>query len=360
MAEQTGQEKTHKATPKKRRKAREEGQVPKSKDLNSVVILGAALGIFMLAGGWWMEAWVGTVHRGLDLPSMLRPGEGWEGLFGFWTVSFLRLLAPFLLVFPLMSLAVNISQVGLELSPKVLVPKITRLSPSSGLKRIFSLSGLVELVKSIGKVLIIGWIAYGTLRPEVKNLPLIANLPLGGALSYSVSIAFRLVMKVWIALVLLAVLDLLYQRWNYERELKMTKQEFKEEMKETEGDPHVRARIRSVQMNLARKRMMQEVPNADVVITNPDHVAVALRYDRARDMAPVVVAKGAGHLCARIKEIARRHAVPVVERPPLARFLYRHVDLGGEIPVEVYRVVAEILSYVYQVQRGTLNGAVDG
>jgi flagellar biosynthetic protein FlhB len=255
-----------------------------------------------------------------------------------------------------MAIAAGLPQVGFHITTKVLLPKANRISPASGLKRLFSANGLVESLKSLGKILLVGWIAYTTIRPEIPLFPLLCNRPLMGALSYSAFIAFKLVIRVWVALVLLAFLDYLFQRWNFERELRMTKQEVKEEAKETEGDPHVKARVRSVQMNMARRRMMQEVLSADVVITNPDHVAVALRYDRQNEMAPLVVAKGAGALCERIKQIAREHSVPVVEKPPLARLLYKQVELGREIPIEVYRVVAEILSYVYRLKGKVTDG----
>lgn len=360
MAEQTGQERTFPATPRKRRKAREEGQVAKSREINSVMILGAALGLFTLFGSGWMRTWTETVHRGFDVFSIVALDQGWKELGLYWMGGLLRLMSPFLILFPLMGLAANLPQVGFHITGKVLIPKTNRISPLSGLKRLFSLTGLIEALKSIGKVALIGWIAYTTLQSEMQRLAFVSHLPLAGALYQGAVVAFKLTIKVWLALFVIAFLDYLFQRWNYERELRMTKQEIKEEMKETEGDPQVRARVRSVQMNMARRRMMQEVRTADVVITNPDHVAVALRYDRLKDMAPVVVAKGAGWLCTKIKEVAREHGVPVLEKPPLARLLYQQVELGREIPVEVYRVVAEVLSYVYRIKRKVADGPVAG
>ena len=360
MAEQTGQERTHPASPRKRRKAREDGQVAKSREVNSVLLLGGAIGFFVLFGGSWVRTWVDTMHQGLDVFSIFEMDLGWSMLGRHWMKSILVILSPFLILFPLVALAANLPQVGFHITTKVLIPKANRISPVSGLKRLFSASGLVESLKSLFKVVLIGWIAYVTLRPEIPHFPLLCTRPLGGALSYAALIAFRLVIRVWLALVFVALLDYLFQRWNFERELRMTKQEVKEEAKETDGDPQVKARVRSVQMSLARRRMMQEVPSADVVITNPDHVAVALRYDRDKEMAPLVVAKGAGWLCERIKKVAREHGVPVMEKPPLARLLYRQVELGREIPVEVYRVVAEILSYVYRLKGNVTNGRADG
>ena len=360
MAEQPGQEKTHPASPRKRQKARDDGQVAKSREVNSVMLLGGALGFFLLFGGTWMQTWIQTLQEGFDVFSIFEMDLGWSELGRHWMKSALTLFAPFMILFPLLAIAAGLPQVGFQITTKVLMPKLSRISPAAGLKRLFSASGFVESVKSIGKVLLIGWIAYITLGPEIPLFPLLVKRPMEGVLSYSAVLAFKLVLRVWVALVFLAFLDYLFQRWNFERELRMTKQEVKEEAKETEGDPQVKARVRSVQLNLARRRMMQEVPSADVVITNPDHVAVALRYDRDKEMAPLVVAKGAGALCERIKEIAREHGVPVVEKPPLARLLYRQVELGREIPVEVYRVVAEILSYVYRLKGNVTDGRTDG
>ena len=360
MAEQTGQERTHPASPRKRQKARDEGQVAKSREVNSVMLLGGAIGFFVLFGGSWMNTWTKTVQEGLDVFSIFEMDLGWSELGRHWMKDALTLLSPFLILFPLLALAANLPQVGFHITTKVLIPKPNRISPASGLKRLFSATGFVEALKSIGKILLVGWIAYATVRAEIPRFPLLCTRPLGAALSYAALVAFKLAVRVWVALVFLAFLDYLFQRWNFERELRMTKQEVKEEAKETEGDPQVKARIRSVQMNLARRRMMQEVPSADVVITNPDHVAVALRYERDKEMAPLVVAKGAGALCERIKQIAREHGVPVIEKPPLARLLYRQVELGREIPVEVYRVVAEILSYVYRLKGNVTDGRTDG
>jgi flagellar biosynthetic protein FlhB len=356
MAEQTGQERTHPATPRKRQKAREDGQVAKSREVNSVMLLGGAIGFFVLFGGSWVQTWIQTMQQGLDVFSTFEMDLGWSELGRHWMKRLLTLLSPILVLFPLLALAAGLPQVGFHITTKVLVPKPNRISPASGLKRLFSASGLVEALKSVGKVLLIGWIAFITLRSEIPGFPLLCTLPLGGALSYAAFVAFKLVIRVWVALFFLALLDYLFQRWNYERELRMTKQEIKEESKETEGDPQVKARVRSVQMSLSRQRMMHEVPTADVVITNPDHVAVALRYERDKEMAPLVVAKGAGRLCERIKEVAREHGVPVIEKPPLARLLYKQVELGREIPVEVYRIVAEILSYVYRLKGNVTDG----
>ncbi len=354
MAEDTGQEKSLPASGKKLQKARDKGQVAKSKEIGSALLVGGAIALFVFLGDFVLGSLVRIQGAGMDMFRFYEPDSGFAGLFELWAVAGLKLAAPFLLVFSFLAVAAHVGQVGFLFTTQPLVPSLNRLNPITGLKRIFSLNGLVELVKSVVKILIVGGVVYLTLSGELATLTLMYDRSLGRVLSYSAVLAFKLVIRIWLVMVLLAILDLLYQRWKHAKDLRMTRQETKDEHKESEGDPRVKARIRSLQLSTARRRMMQEIPRADVVITNPDHVAVALRYDRDRDMAPVLVAAGAGWLCERIKEVAREHAVPIVENPPLARFLYRNVRIGQQIPAEVYRVVAEILAHVYRI-RGRLN-----
>ena len=357
MAEETGQEKTQPATSRKRQKARREGQVAKSREVNSVLILGGVIALLALSGGSWMEAWLPVFQKGLDLNAFGKSDEQFAGIFSFWAWETLKFLAPLFILCSVLAISGNLAQVGFLVTGKGVVPNLSRIHPINGLKRIFSLHGMTELLKSLLKMAVIGWITYDTVYPELRSIVSLCDRPFGSVLSFSALVAFKLVMKVWLALAVIAGADLLYQRWSYARDLRMTKQEVKEEFKETEGDPRIRSRIRSLQFDMARRRMMQEVPKADVVVTNPDHVAVALRYDRLKDMAPVLVAKGAGWLCERIKKVARENKVAVVENPPLARLLYHKVPLGREIPVEVYRVVAEVLAYVYRLRGKVKDGA---
>jgi flagellar biosynthetic protein FlhB len=358
MAEETGQEKTQPATGRKRQKAREEGQVARSREVNIVLMLGGVIALLALSGGSWMEAWLPVFQKGLDLNSFGKSDEQFAGVFSFWAWETVKFLAPLFMVCSVLAISGNLVQVGFLLTTKKLVPNLNAINPSSGLKRIFSLHGLTGLLTSLLQMVVIGWITYDTVYPELRNLVSLCDRPFGSVLSFSALVAFKLVLKVWLALAVIAGADLLYQRWSYARDLRMTKQEVKEEFRETEGDPKIRSRIRSLQFDMVRRRMMQEVPKADVVITNPDHVAVALRYDRLKEMAPVVIAKGAGWLCERIKKVARENKVAVVENPPLARLLYHKVPLGREIPIEVYRVVAEVLAYVYRLRGKVKDGAV--
>jgi flagellar biosynthetic protein FlhB len=240
--------------------------------------------------------------------------------------------------------------VGFFFTTEALAPKLAKLNPLEGMRRIVSLRGAVELVKSLTKVLFVGGIAYLVVRREVQGMAGLMLLPVPAIFGFTVQTAFRVILYVGIGLALLAAADYLYQRWQYERSLRMTKQEIKDENRQAEGDPKIKARIRALQREMARKRMMQAVPQADVVITNPTHLAVALKFDVATMQAPKVVAKGAGHMAARIRDVARESGVPLVEQKPLAQALYKSVPLEGAIPAELYRAVAEILAYVYRLK----------
>jgi flagellar biosynthetic protein FlhB len=218
----------------------------------------------------------------------------------------------------------------------------------------FTLPSVVELAKSLVKLVIVGWIAYVTIKKEWPDILLLFGQDAGNVFHFVSALSLRLLLRTILVMVVLAALDYAYQRWTYEKNLKMSKQEVKEELKQTEGDPIIRSRIRTVQRQLARQRMMAEVPKADVIITNPTHLAVALLYDRKTMEAPHVVAKGAGVIAQKIIEVGRSHQVPIVENKPLARMLYKAVDLGKGIPSSLYHAVADILAYVYQIKRKKL------
>jgi flagellar biosynthetic protein FlhB len=208
----------------------------------------------------------------------------------------------------------------------------------------------VEAAKSIIKIFIIAGIAYGLIKGEMEGFPPLMQLSVGEILIFIAQTAFKILFVVCLALIILAFFDFLYQRWQYEKNLKMTKQEVKDEHKQTEGDPKIKGRIRKAQLEMAQRRMMEAVPEADVVITNPIHLAVALKFEASEMLAPTVIAKGSGHVAERIKEIARSHQVPIVEDKPLAQTLFKMVEIGEFIPVELYRAVAEILAYVYRIK----------
>jgi flagellar biosynthetic protein FlhB len=260
------------------------------------------------------------------------------------------ILIPFFVPILIAGIAGNVGQVGFEMHSEPLRPKLNKINPVAGLKKFVSVRSLVELAKSIMKLLIIGGISYGLIKAEMRGFPLLMQQGVGEILLFIAQVAFKILFFVCLALIILASLDYIYQRWQFEQSIKMTKQEVKDERKQVEGDPKVKSRIRKAQLELAAHRMMEAVPEADVVITNPVHLAVALKFEASEMMAPTVIAKGAGHIAERIKEIANAHQVPVIEDKPLAQTLFKIVEIGEFIPVELYRAVAEILAYVYRLR----------
>jgi len=236
-----------------------------------------------------------------------------------------------------------------------MTPKLSKLNPLQGIKKLFSLKSLNELVKSLVKVTIVGWVSVKTVMADLDSIPGLMQLGVYDILAFIGKVAFRIGLYTCLVLIVLAIFDYIFQRWQHEKGLKMSKQEVKDENKMTEGDPAVKARIRSIQREMAQRRMMEAVPEATVVITNPTHLAIALKFE-SDFHAPVLVAKGAGKLAERIREVARANDVPVVEQKPLARTLYKAVEIGDFIPAELYRAVAEILAYVYRI-KGLVNSA---
>lgn len=350
MADKPFQEKTEPATPKKREDARKKGQVAQSREIPSVFILLSALSVFYFAGGWMFGQLTDIMRAVFQQVGHWQPGvENLHHLFWQLFQKVMLLLSPLLVVVAVAGIAGNVSQFGFQLTGEKLKPKLSKLDPLKGIKRLFSLRSLVELFKSIFKVIIIGGIAYAVFRRVLEQIPATIELSVYGMLSFVGSVALKMGYYTCLVLIVLAALDLVFQRWQHERDLRMTKQEVKDEYKQREGDPMVRSRIRSAQREMAMRRMMDQVPEATVVITNPTHLAVAVRFDRSMP-APMVVAKGAGHVAERIKKIADRHQVPIVEQKPLARTLFKDVEIGAYIPVDLYQAVAELLAYVYRLK----------
>jgi flagellar biosynthetic protein FlhB len=352
MPETGGQERTEKATPKRRRDARKKGQVAQSRELSSVMILMTALGFFYFAGSWIFDSLlqvIGGVYGHLDTLRLDAVSE----VNAFSVEIFkkvLLILIPFFVPILIAGMAGNIGQIGFEFHGEPMSPKLTRLNPIAGLKKLVSLRSMVEVIKSVIKILFIGGIAFGIVKNETTAMPALMQQEVVDILLFIGRVAFKIFFFVCLALIVLAFLDYAYQRWQYEQSLKMTKQEVKDERRQIEGDPKVKGRIRRVQLELARRRMMEAVPEADVVITNPVHLAVALKFDAAKMIAPTIVAKGSGYVAERIKEIARSHQVPIVENKPLAQALHKMAEIGEFIPVELYRAVAEVLAYVYRLK----------
>ncbi len=352
MADTNDQEKTEKPTSKKYGKAREEGNVAKSQEVSSVFILIMSLGIFMIAGSWMMGS-LSTFMSGIfgNIDTLNLDQESLRTFIATVFETIFLILMPLMLSVLVAGIAGNILQTGFMLNSKAFTPKFSKLNPISGLKKIVSLKSFTEVVKDIFKVLFIGVIAYYLIKNEIDKFPVLMHMSVIDIFTFIGSVAFKICFYVCLALVVLAILDFTYQRWQHEKDLMMTKQEIKEENKQSEGDPKVKGRIRQIQMETARRRMMEEVPDADVVVTNPTHIAIALKYDAENMMAPKVIAKGAEIIAENIKKIAKEHGIPIVEHKSLARTIYKIVELGDFIPANLYRAVAEILAYVYNLKK---------
>ena len=351
MAEGDFQERTEQATPRKRAEARKKGQVANSREIASVAVLLAGLSTLYLFGAHiynhikslMQDTFFMIAAPNLSLSEFLS--------FGNTVVErVIVMVLPVMIAVFAAALLSNLLQVGWLLSWEAVTPKLSKISPIKGAQRLFSRQTLMELFKSLAKLVIVGVIAYVTVKGEMDRVPLLADMEVQAILLYILKIAFKIFIKVSIAMIFLSGLDYAFQKWQYEQRLKMTKQEVKEEFKRTEGDPLVKSRIRRIQHEVAKRRMMQEVPKADVVVTNPVHLAIALRYESARTSAPIVLAKGAGEVAERIKALAAEHNIPIVEKKELAQNLYKMVEIGSEIPSMLYQAVAEVLAYVYQLK----------
>lgn len=351
MAEGSMQEKTEDATPKKREKAREEGDVAKSVEIPSVfVLLGGVSVIYIFADSMYTN--IASVMQDCFFFGRIPDFSDRYclDLLYKYSAKFFLTFAPVLFAVFIMALVSNMYMVGFFISWKAIGVKFSKINPISGLMKKFSLSSLVELVKSIAKLTIIAALAWFAVRGELKQVHQLYSYSIGAILIFLLKVIFKIFIWVIIPMMVLAILDYMYQKWQYEDKLKMTKQEVKDEHKQSEGDPQVKSRIRTLQFEAAKKRMMAEVPKADVVITNPTHFAIAIKYDPLSMSAPKVIAKGAGPLALKIKEIAKIAKVPIVENKELARNLYKIVDIGDEVPDTLYRGIAEVLAYVFKMK----------
>ncbi len=351
MAE-TGQEKTEQPTPRKLQEARRKGQVAKSKDLSAAVVLMAAVAVFysvsqnVVTGMEKHLTWYYTNCFTFGLPEKQLHWAMIRSL-----LDVVAVFAPVLLVIVVAAVFSNVMQSGFLLAPEAVRARLDRLNPLDGLKRIFSANSLVELVKSILKVAVVGLISYLAAVKYVPQLLLVYFKNPAQEMMEVMTVMIVVAAAGGGAYLVLALADFYYQRFAFFKSLRMTKQEVKDEYKQTEGDPQIKGWLRRRQREVALNRIRQEVPRATVVVTNPIHYAVALRYREGETNAPVVVAKGAGDIAVRLKGIAVESSVPVVENPPLARALFQQVDIGREIPAELYQSVAEILAMVFKLKR---------
>jgi len=353
-----GGEKTEPATAKKLRDAREEGKVAKSKELTAafdLIVLFLVLKIFI---SFVAERLLGMFTYTYTLiPDFVEinakdvSGQAVGTLITNCLLQILITCAPFFIFGLAITLVISIYQVGWKVSTKPMKPKFDKFNPINGFKRMFSSESVFELVKSIVKIALIIYIAYSSIRDEADNLFILYEIPLTQAILLTGNVILDAGLKISIAYLVIGIADYIYQKYKFNEDMKMTKQEVKDEYKNTEGNPEVKGRQRQKMREVSQRRMMQDVPKADVVITNPTHYAVAIQYDAEKAKAPIVLAKGEDFLAQKIKEVARENHVEIVENKPLARMLYANVDVGQEIPPELYQAVAEVLAMVYNTRQ---------
>jgi flagellar biosynthetic protein FlhB len=353
MAEQQGQEKTEAPTEKKRRESREEGQVAFSKELSSAALLAGIVLTLVATSPIILDAMEQLMTQ---IFQELAQGEELS-IDGIFILSeeilsiILPAFAPFVAVIIFVGIFSSVLQVGVQITFKAITPKFNKISPLTGLKRLFSSQSLADFLKSMAKLIIVGFVGYLTYIDKITDLNGLSVLSPGSILNYNFTVVAEVAGKIVLALIAIAIFDYFYQRWHHEQQMMMTKQEVKDETKQTEGDPQLKARIRQIQREMSNARMMQEVPKADAVIVNPTHFSVAILYDREIMTAPEVTAKGADHLALRMRTVARENNVPILERPELARDLYANVEIGDDIPERFYKAIAEILAFVYRLRK---------
>jgi flagellar biosynthetic protein FlhB len=355
MAEESpsGGERTEEPSSKRREDFRKKGQVAQSKEVQTAALLTIILLFWLMYMPIFWKSFSELVY------SLWQASGEYQitptsiiALTTFLLQKIGLLLAPLFLLVMLVSFFASFLQFGWLLTSNPLVPDFAKLDPIAGMARFFSKRSLLEVIKSLFKVILIGWISFSTVLDHFNEALILIDTDIVSTLRYLGKVSALIMAKICAILVLLAFLDFLFVRWEMEEKMKMTKQELKEEFKESEGDPHIKAQIRSIQQEMARKRMMAEVPKADVVVTNPTHLAIAIRYNAKEMDAPLVVAKGADYIAMKIREIAAEHRVPIVENPPVARLLHK-LDLGEHIPENLFKVIAEILAHVYSLKGKT-------
>jgi len=353
MADQQGQEKTEAPTEKKRRESREEGQVAFSKELPSAALLAGILLTLIATSPLILDAFremTTQIFREISKTDELSIGSLYD-LSGEIFSTLLPAFAPFAAIIVLVGILASVLQVGVQITLKAIAPKFNKISPLTGLKRLFSTQSLADFLKSMAKLIIVGIVGYITYMDKITELNGLSVATPEAILEYNFTVVAEVSGKIVLALVAIAIFDYLYQRWHHEKQLMMTKQEVKEETKQTEGDPQLKARIRQIQREMSNARMMQEVPKADALIVNPTHFSVAILYDRDVMEAPEITAKGTDHMALRMRTVARENSVPILERPELARDLYANVEIGETIPERFYKAIAEILAFVYRLRR---------
>lgn len=347
-----GSGKTEKATPKKRQDLRKKGQVMQSREVTANFILLIVFLSFRVLGNYLyreMKIVFNFFMSESAAYNLSDPNEIMRVL-TFAAIEIAKMAAPFFIIAVVVGILGSYVQIGFLFTLEPIKPKFSNISPLKGLKRLFSARSLFELVKSIAKVIIIAWVAWSSIKAEFLNFTKLMALEMGPIVMYILDSAVGIGIKICLALMAISAVDYFFQWRRYEKDIRMTKQEVKEEYKQLEGNPEVRSKIKQKQREISMRRMLKDVPKADVVITNPTHFAVAIKYEPQKKPAPYVIAKGADFMAQRIKEIARESKVEIVENKPLAQALYHTVDIGEVIPPELYKAVAEVLAFVYNLQ----------
>lgn len=345
-------EKTEDPTPKKLQDARKKGQVPKSPDLISVFILLIAYFIFKVFGNHFYSSIYNFLKMNFSKSFNINLTRGYVALLlkdsmYFYIITVMIILLPFMVG----GVIANLLQTGFVKSGEPLKPKLSKLNPIEGFKKIFSKKSLFNLVKTLFKLLLVGYIAYSYIKDNLSKIFSVTGLSLKALYPFVGSILSSLVFRIVLILGIISIVDFIYQKYDFKKGLKMTKHEVKEEFKQMEGDPMIKSQRRQKQRQMAMNRMISDIPDATVIITNPTHLAIAIKYDNDGDSAPIVVAKGADYIAKKIRETAKEHKIPILENKPLARTLYKNVEINEEIPIELYQAVAEILAIVYQMEQ---------
>ncbi|MDV6319097.1 flagellar biosynthesis protein FlhB [Chromohalobacter sp. HP20-39] len=354
MAEgsESDEEKTEDPTPRRLEKAKEDGQVARSRELTTFMLLAAGVATLWMLGGHLYD----SLGAAMEKSFIFSRGEAFDTavlMSHVWSLgqNMLLSLLPLFLIVAVVALAAPVMLGGWLMSAKSMQPQLSKLNPIKGLKRMFSSQVLAELGKAVAKSTLVGGVAVAFLWWHRGDLLGLMNLPLNEALARSMKLAALCLALCVATLIVVVLIDVPFQLWSFSKKLRMTQDEVKKEHKETEGDPQVKARMRAQQQSMARRRMMAKVPDADVIVTNPTHYAVALMYEGSQMEAPRVVAKGADMVATRIREMGEAHGVPLLEAPPLARALHQHVDLDQEVPANLYTAVAEVLAWAYRLKR---------
>ena len=354
MSEQPAGEKTEKATPKRKRDARQKGQIFKSTEVITAFSLIVMFGVLWIFGGSIADNIEHLMKASFtaDIPDVVDASAA-SAVLGSAILSFLTIAAPVLIAAVLCGTVFNLVQVGFNFSAQAMKPRLEKISMIAGFKRVFSKRTLIDLLKAMIKIVLLGWVAYSEYKSHMASFPMLMGEDLEYAIPAAMKILLSVALRLGIAFAIFAPFDYMYQRWKHNKDLMMTKQEVRDEYKLTEGNPQTKSRIAQKQRQMSRMRMVQAVKDADVVITNPTHYAVALSYKEGKQKAPVVIAKGRDFLAQKIKEKARELSVEIVENRPVAQSLYFFCEVGDEVPEDLYKAVAEILAYVYKLKKQT-------